>query len=94
MSAEFQCVLVYPEKAYDRVLKDELWFCMREFGVAVKYVRLVWDMYESSMTVVRYTWSYRWLHPGLALSPFVFALVMDRLPDEVRQESPRMICDL
>ena len=28
------------------------------------------------------------LHQGSALSPFLFAVVMDRLTDEVRQESP------
>ena len=28
------------------------------------------------------------LHQGSALSPFMFALVMDRLTDEVRQEAP------
>ena len=28
------------------------------------------------------------LHQGSALSPFLFAMVMDRLTDEVRQESP------
>ena len=28
------------------------------------------------------------LHQGLALSPFSFVMVMDRLIDEVRQESP------
>lgn len=28
------------------------------------------------------------LHQGSTLSPFLFALVMDRLTDEVRQESP------
>lgn len=27
------------------------------------------------------------LHQGLALSPFLFAVVIDRLTDEVRQES-------
>ena len=38
-----------------RVLREELLFCMRESGVAEKYVRLVQDMYESNMTVVRCT---------------------------------------
>ena len=29
------------------------------------------------------------MHQGSALIPFLFAVVMDRLKDEVRQESPR-----
>ena len=31
------------------------------------------------------------LYQGSALSPFMFAMVKDRLTDEVRQESPWMI---
>ncbi|KAK3515123.1 hypothetical protein QTP70_007219 [Hemibagrus guttatus] len=41
------------EKAYDRVSREELWYCMRKSGVAEKYVRVVQDMYERSRTVVR-----------------------------------------
>ncbi|KAK3509954.1 hypothetical protein QTP70_023778 [Hemibagrus guttatus] len=41
------------EKAYDRVPREELWYCMRKSGVAEKYVRVVQDMYERSRTVVR-----------------------------------------
>ncbi|KAK3511384.1 hypothetical protein QTP70_006116 [Hemibagrus guttatus] len=40
-------------KAYDRVPREELWYCMRKSGVAEKYVRVVQDMYERSRTVVR-----------------------------------------
>ena len=40
------------EKAYGRVLREELWFCMSKSAVEEKYVLLVQDMYESSMTVV------------------------------------------
>ncbi|KAK2893531.1 hypothetical protein Q8A73_016015 [Channa argus] len=83
------------EKAYDRVPREELWYCMRTSGVAEKYVRVVQDMYESCKTVVRcavgVTEEFKvevGLHQGSALSPFLFALVMDRLTDEVRQESP------
>ncbi|KAK2875054.1 hypothetical protein Q8A73_024333, partial [Channa argus] len=82
-------------KAYDRVPREELWYCMRTSGVAEKYVRVVQDMYESCKTVVRcavgVTEEFKvevGLHQGSALSPFLFALVMDRLTDEVRQESP------
>ncbi|KAK3549709.1 hypothetical protein QTP86_007157 [Hemibagrus guttatus] len=46
-------VEIYLEKAYDRVPREELWYCMRKSGVAGKYVRVVQDMYERSRTVVR-----------------------------------------
>ena len=51
-------------------------------------------MYEGSETVVRCavgtTESFKvkvGLHQGSALSPFLFAVIMDRLTDEVRRES-------
>ncbi|KAK3561400.1 hypothetical protein QTP86_000596 [Hemibagrus guttatus] len=46
-------VEIYLEKAYDRVTREELWYCMRKLGVAEKYGRVVQDMYERSRTVVR-----------------------------------------
>ncbi|KAK3571137.1 hypothetical protein QTP86_003098 [Hemibagrus guttatus] len=88
-------VLTNLEKAYDRVPREELWYCMRKSGVAEKYVRVVQDMYERSRTVVRcavgQTEEFNvevGLHQGSALSPFLFAIVMDQLSEEVRQESP------
>ncbi|KAK3506810.1 hypothetical protein QTP70_029082, partial [Hemibagrus guttatus] len=88
-------VLTNLEKAYDRVPREELWYCMRKSGVAEKYVRVVQDMYERSRTVVRcavgQTEEFKvevGLHQGSALSPFLFAIVMDQLSEEVRQESP------
>ncbi|KAK3569461.1 hypothetical protein QTP86_031440, partial [Hemibagrus guttatus] len=50
---ELHCVFVDLEKAYDRVPREELWYCMRKSGVAEKYVRVVQDMYERSRAVVR-----------------------------------------
>ncbi|KAK3556364.1 hypothetical protein QTP70_007079 [Hemibagrus guttatus] len=91
----FNRVLENLEKAYDRVPREELWYCMRKSGVAEKYVRVVQDMYERSRTVVRcavgQTEEFNvevGLHQGSALSPFLFAIVMDQLSEEVRQESP------
>ncbi|KAK3543017.1 hypothetical protein QTP70_008702 [Hemibagrus guttatus] len=86
---KLHCVFV------DRVPREELWYCMRKSGVAEKYVRVVQDMYERSRTVVRcavgQTEEFNvevGLHQGSALSPFLFAIVMDQLSEEVRQESP------
>ncbi|KAK3571155.1 hypothetical protein QTP86_003671 [Hemibagrus guttatus] len=69
--------------------------CSAESTVAEKYVRVVQDMYERSRTVVRcavgQTEEFNvevGLHQGSALSPFLFAIVMDQLSEEVRQESP------
>ena len=52
------------------------------------------DMYGSSKTVVTHTPGVTdgfmlevGLHQGSALSPFLFAMAMDRLTDEARQES-------
>ena len=57
--------------------------------------KVMQDMYEDSVTTVRcavgMTEGFKvevGLHQGLALSPFLFAMVMDRLTDEVRQGSP------
>ncbi|KAK3519034.1 hypothetical protein QTP70_016148 [Hemibagrus guttatus] len=89
------CVFVDLEKAYDRVPREELWYCMRKSGVAEKYVRVVQDMCERGRTVVRcavdQTEEFNvevGLHQGSVLSPFLFAIVMDQLSEEVRQESP------
>ena len=30
---ELHCGFVGIEKAYDRVLREELWYCMRKFGM-------------------------------------------------------------
>ncbi|KAK3541390.1 hypothetical protein QTP86_024010 [Hemibagrus guttatus] len=95
LASLFNRVLENLEKAYDRVPREELWYCMRKSGVAEKYVRVVQDMYERSRTVVRcavgQTEEFKvevGLHQGSALSPFLFAIVMDQLSEEVRQESP------
>ena len=90
---ELHCVFVDLEKAYDRVPREELCYCMRKSGIVEKYVQLVQDMYEGSETVVRCavgtTESFKikvGLHQGSTLSPFLFAVIMDRLTDEVRRE--------
>ena len=50
---ELHCVFVDLEKAYDKVPREEVWYCMRKSGLAEKYVRIVQDMYDDSTTAVR-----------------------------------------
>ena len=83
------------EKAYDRVPREELWHCLSTSTVPEIYIRVVQEMYKDSMTTVRsavgVTESFQvkvGLHQESALSPFLFAILMDRLTDEVRKESP------
>ena len=91
---ELHCVFLDPVKTYNRVSREELWYCMRKPGIAEKYVRLVHDMYEGSKTVVRCepgtTQSFMvkvGLHQKSALSPFLFAMIMDKLTDKVRRKT-------
>ncbi|KAK3517804.1 hypothetical protein QTP70_018967 [Hemibagrus guttatus] len=83
------------EKAYDRVPREELWYCMRKSGVAEKYR----EWCRTCMRGAGQWWGCAvgqteefnvevGLHRGSALSPFLFAIVMDQLSEEVRQESP------
>ena len=73
---ELQCVFVDLEKAYDKVPREEVWYCMRKSGLAEKYVRIVRVLYDDNITAVRYAVGVRegfevkvWLHQGSALSP-------------------------
>ena len=63
--------------------------------MAEKYKRIVQDMYDDSITSVRcavgVTEGFEvkvGLHQGSALSPCLFAMVMDRMTDDIREEAP------
>ena len=91
---ELHCVFVNLEKAYDKVPRKEVWYCMRKYGLAEKYVRIVQDMYDDSTTAVRCALGVTegfevkvGLHQGSALILCLFAMVMDRMTDEIREEA-------
>nr|XP_027231203.1 uncharacterized protein LOC113822869 [Penaeus vannamei] len=92
---ELHYVFVDLEKAYDRVLREELWHCRRKSGVAEKYMKVVKDVYDESETAVRraagITVAFKeevGLHKGSTSSPLLLAMAKDRLTDEIRRESP------
>ncbi|XP_047494039.1 uncharacterized protein LOC125042450 [Penaeus chinensis] len=80
------------EKAYDQVPRQEVWNCLRLKEVEKKCIRLVQDVYESSMTLVRCatgdTEEFEvTMHQGSALSPFLFAVIIDCLTGEMQKEA-------
>ena len=92
---ELHCVFVDLEKAYGKMPREEVWYCMRKSGLAEKYVRIVRDMYDDSITAVRCAVGVTegfdvkvGLHQGSALSPCLFAMVMDRMTDDIGEEAP------
>ena len=42
-------------EAYERVMREDLWYLLNKSGVTEKYVRLVKDMLERCITMMRST---------------------------------------
>ena len=80
------------EKAYDRVPRDLVYWCLRKKGIPEKLVRLVMATYQKAKTVVRTCYGQTekfpievGLHQGSALSPFLFVTVLDVISEEFRE---------
>ena len=59
------------------------------------YVRIIKDIYDGATTTVRsaagLTEEFKvgvGLHQGSALSPFLFAIIMDKLTEDIRKNAP------
>ena len=89
---DLHMVFIDLEKAYDRVPRDVLWWTMMKKGVSLKYISIIKDMYEGVVTNVRTCGGVTTnfpitvgLHQGSALSPFLFAIVMDELTRSIQE---------
>jgi hypothetical protein len=74
------------KKAYDKVLRNVMWWASKKHKVPTKYITLIKDMYKDAVTFVRTcdgdTSDFLikiGLHQGSALSLYLFALVMDEV---------------
>ena len=87
------CAFIDLEKAYDRVLRKKLWKCLRLAETSECYVRIIEDLYDKETTTVRSAVLKEefkvgvGLHHGSALSPFLFAIIMDKLTEDMRKDA-------
>ena len=92
---DLHMVFIDLEKAYDKVPRDVLWWAMMKKGIPRRYIDLVKDMYRDVSTTVRTCGGLTkdfpitiGLHQGSALSPFLFALVIDEVTRSIQDEIP------
>ena len=92
---DLHMVFVDLEKAFDRIPRDLIWWCLRKKGVPEEYVQIVQDMYRSCKTQVvtqkgetEYFPIEVGLHQGSALSPLLFIIIMDVLTENIEKDAP------
>ena len=88
-------VFVDLEKAFDRIPRYLIWWCLRKKGVPEEYVQIVQDMYRSRKTQVvtqkseiEYFPIEVGLHQGSALSSLLFITIMDVLTEHIERDPP------
>ena len=86
-------VFVDLEKAFNRVPREMIWWSLRRKGVLEREIKVIMEMYTNIETSVKveYTRSESFdvkvgVHQGSILSPLLFALVMDEVTKDIREE--------
>jgi hypothetical protein len=92
---DLHMVFIDLEKAYDKIHRNLMWWALDKHKVPTKYVTLSKDMYDKVVTSVRTTDGNTnafpiniGLHQGLALSPYLFALVIDEVTRNIQGDIP------
>jgi hypothetical protein len=82
-------------KTYDKVTRNVMWWVLQKHKVSSKYITLIKDMYDNVVTSVRTSDRDNndfliniELHQGSALSPYLFALVMDEVTRDIQGGIP------
>ncbi|KAM3386548.1 hypothetical protein ACQJBY_009864 [Aegilops geniculata] len=92
---DLHMVFIDLEKAYDKIPRNVMWWALEKHKVPAKYITLIKDMYYNVVTSVRTSdvdtddFPIKiGLHQGSALSPYLFALVMDEVTRDIQGDIP------
>jgi hypothetical protein len=84
-------IFIDPENAYDKMSSNVMWWALQKHKVSSKYITLIKNMYDNVVTNVRTSDRDTndfpiniGLHQGSALSPYLFALVMDEVTRDIQ----------
>jgi hypothetical protein len=88
---DIHIIFIDLKKAYDKVHRNVKWWALQKHKVSSKYITLIKDMYDNIVTSVRTSDGDTndfpiniGLHQGSALSPYLFALVMDDVTRDIQ----------
>jgi hypothetical protein len=88
---DLHMVFIDLEKAYDKVPRNIMWWALQKYKVSTKYITLIKDMYDNVVTSIRTSDGDTndfliniGMHQGSALSPYLFALVMDEVTRDIQ----------
>lgn len=92
---DLHMVFIDLEKDYDKIPRNVMWWALEKHKVPAKYITLIKDMYDNVVTSVRTSdvdpddFPIKiGLHQGSALSPYLFALVMDEVTRDIQGDIP------
>jgi hypothetical protein len=88
---DLHMVFIDLEKTYDKVPRNFMWWALEKHKVLTKYITLIKDMYKDVVTFVHTCGCNTSdfpikieLHQRSALSPYLFALVMDEVTRDIQ----------
>jgi hypothetical protein len=92
---DMHMIFIDLENAYNKVHRNIMWWALQKHKVSSKYITLIKDMYDNIVTSVRISDgdTNNFLinirpHQELALSSYLFALVMDAVTRDIQDDIP------
>jgi hypothetical protein len=92
---DLHMVFIDLEKTYGKVPRNVMWWSLQKHKISTKYITLIKDMYDNVVISVRTSDRDTndiliniGLYQGLALSPYLFALMMDEVTRDIQDGIP------